>query len=153
MNTNEQECLACSLSSSPTAVPGGRIVSTGSWCVEHCVGPLGVGTLIVKPFRHCVSVADLTAEESEELGGALQQASACVRELGSADQVYVCLWSHAKWTPAHIHFVIQPVWNRLKKEFAGPGPFLQAEMFRHGEAPPEDEVVAFCDEAREWYRA
>lgn len=36
--------------------------------VEHCVGPLGVGTLIVKPERHVVHVADLTAEEAASMG-------------------------------------------------------------------------------------
>jgi hypothetical protein len=37
-------CLACD-----AVAPGGRILETGGWIVEHCIGPLGVGTLIVKP--------------------------------------------------------------------------------------------------------
>jgi diadenosine tetraphosphate (Ap4A) HIT family hydrolase len=51
------------------------------WLVEHCVGPLGLGTLIVKPERHVTAVADLTDEESAELGPLLRRASQVVREL------------------------------------------------------------------------
>jgi diadenosine tetraphosphate (Ap4A) HIT family hydrolase len=49
--------------------------------VEHCVGPLGLGTLIVKPERHVTAVQDLTDEESAEFGPLLRRASQVVREL------------------------------------------------------------------------
>ena len=42
-------CLACDLIPGVRELPGGRIRTTGHWVVEHCVGPLGVGTLVVKP--------------------------------------------------------------------------------------------------------
>ena len=60
------ECLACKLISEPDSLPGGRIHATELWCVEHCVGTLGVGTLIVKPLRHCTQLADLTDAEARE---------------------------------------------------------------------------------------
>ena len=37
---------------------------------EHCVGPLGVGSLIVKPVRHVLHVADLDDAEVVEMGTA-----------------------------------------------------------------------------------
>jgi diadenosine tetraphosphate (Ap4A) HIT family hydrolase len=43
------------------------------------VGPLGVGTLIVKPLRHCVHVWDLTAEETLELGPLLALVAGAIR--------------------------------------------------------------------------
>lgn len=55
-------CLACDLSEGRLELPGGAIVETDTWRVEHSVGPLGVGTLIVKPKRHVVHVADLTED-------------------------------------------------------------------------------------------
>ena len=49
-------------------LPGGRIFRTEFWLVEHCAGPLGLGTLIVKPERHVTTVAGLSAAEAAELG-------------------------------------------------------------------------------------
>jgi hypothetical protein len=46
------DCLACDLTEGRVPLPGGLIHETSRWRVEHCVGPLGVGTLIVKPKRH-----------------------------------------------------------------------------------------------------
>jgi diadenosine tetraphosphate (Ap4A) HIT family hydrolase len=122
----------------------------GSWRVEHTVGPLGVGTLIVKPLRHVVYVADLTAEEAAELGPVLRTAASVVTELLQPEQVYVCLWSHAGegGGPGHIHFVIQPVSRALMDRHAAKGPSLQVAMFQAGEPLDEDELEAFCDRAR-----
>jgi hypothetical protein len=50
-------CLACDLLAGRRPLPGGTIAETPHWAVQHCVGPLGVGTLIVKPKRHVVGVA------------------------------------------------------------------------------------------------
>ena len=148
MKTNRQ-CLACELSTGDRA-PGGRIHTTGYWTVEHCVGPLGTGTLIVKPSRHCVHLSELSLEEASELGLLLRRASACVQELTEAEQVYVCLWSHKDGVPGHIHFVVQPSWSRLATEYGGLGPYLQAEQFRRNQLPRESDVVAFCERARAW---
>jgi len=54
------DCEACRLTAGRDPVPGGRIHTTGHRVVEHCVGPLGLGTLIVKPIRHVLTVADST---------------------------------------------------------------------------------------------
>lgn len=45
---------------------------------------LGVGTLIVKPKRHVLHVADLDTDEAEELGPLLRRTAAAVTE-ASAD--------------------------------------------------------------------
>ena len=97
------DCLACDLASGRIPLPGGLIHETGTWRVEHCVGPLGLGTLIVKPARHVTAVADLSGQEASELGPLLVRASGIVRELTGADQVYNCLWSHAGGIPVHLH--------------------------------------------------
>ena len=147
----ESNCQACRLVSGEDPLRGGRIVDTDHWLVEHCVGPLGVGTIIVKPLRHCLHVADLTPAESQELGPLLQRTSQVVRDLTQADQIYTCLWSHSGWQPVHIHFVVQPVWNHMRDTYPGTGPYLQAAMFQAKQMPPLTEVEAFCQQARQHF--
>ena len=148
MSADIPGCIACDLTAGREPLPGGVIADTGSWRVEHCVGPLGVGTLIVKPLRHVLHVGDLTAEETAELGPLLRKAASVVTELLQPEQVYVCLWSHAGGAPGHIHFVVQPVSRELMDRYGLHGPGLQKAMFEAGDALPDDEVEAFCDRAR-----
>jgi diadenosine tetraphosphate (Ap4A) HIT family hydrolase len=147
--TSPSSCIACDLTSGASELPGGRIFETSLWVVEHCVGPLGVGTLIVKPFRHCLHLSDLTAPETQQLGPLLQRTSRVVQRLCAAEQVYACLWSHANWVPGHIHFVVQPAWGHLKDRHVGPGPSVQAAMFNERAPLDRAQVEAFCDRARQ----
>jgi diadenosine tetraphosphate (Ap4A) HIT family hydrolase len=141
-------CLACDLASGRTPLPGGRIHETDHWIVEHCLGPLGVGTLLVKPKRHVVSVGELTGREAEEIGPLLQRTAEIVDELAEPEQVYVGLWSHAGRKRVHIHFVVQPATTESIESYDDYGPALQADMFDDGEMPPENEVERFADRAR-----
>jgi diadenosine tetraphosphate (Ap4A) HIT family hydrolase len=146
-------CLACDLAEGRRPLPGGRILSEGGWIVEHCVGPLGVGTLVVKPERHVLRVSELSDGEAEALGPLLQRVAATVDQLMDADQVYVSLWSHANRDPVHIHFVVQPITHATMEAHGAHGPELQAAMFEHDELPPESEVAEFAGHARELLEA
>ena len=119
-----------------------------SWRVEHCVGPLGLGTLIVKTTRHVEHLADLWPVEAAELGPLLRDVCSCVAALRGAEQVYVCLWSSG---PVHIHFVVQPVSADLVGAVGAQGPKLQSRMFDAGELPDPDEIEAFAEKARRWF--
>jgi diadenosine tetraphosphate (Ap4A) HIT family hydrolase len=151
-NEDVPGCLACDLTRGRHDLPGGRVHATEGWVVEHCIGPLGVGTLIVKPVRHCLHVWELTEREAAELGPLLRKVNIAVRNLLSPDQVYVCLWSHAGWEPVHIHFVVQPVWNAMREQHEHPGPCLQRDMFHSGVLPPRNEVEVFAERARQALR-
>jgi diadenosine tetraphosphate (Ap4A) HIT family hydrolase len=142
-------CMACRLTNGELPLPGGRIYQSAYWVVEHCVGPLGVGTLILKPLRHCTHVAGLTAEEAAELGPLLRKFTRLIEEMLNPEQVYVCLWSHMDWQPQHIHFVLQPIAEKLRGAFDEGGPSLQAEMGRRAEYPDPAEIQVFCDRLRE----
>ncbi|MFJ2699679.1 HIT family protein [Streptomyces rochei] len=142
-------CLACDLSAGRAPLPGGTVLRTGGWVVEHCVGPFGAGTLVVKPVRHVVHVAGLTAGESGALGPLLQRVSAAVTEVMAPEQVYVCLWSHAGGVPGHIHFVVQPVGGADLTRFDAFGPALQVAMGQAGCFPDAAEVERVCDRLRE----
>lgn len=137
-------CMACDLVEHPEGVPGGRIATIGGWVVEHCIGPLGVGTVVVKPTRHVVHLADLDPSEVTDLGPVLTRVARAVAEASSDDgqppgQVYACLWSHAQRQPGHIHFVVQPVGSTLMQRFDAHGPTLQVRMFEEDE--PMDPVA------------
>lgn len=121
------------------------IYETDHWRVEHCIGPLGVGTLVVKPLRHVVRIADLTTDECSEMGALLHRTSSVVGSLANASQVYVCLWSHG---PAHIHFVVQPETDAVVESFGTWGPALQAAMFDHDVPPARISAEQFADRAR-----
>lgn len=140
-------CLACELADGTAQLPGGLIHETDSWRVEHCVGPLGVGTLIVKPKRHVVRLAELTDGEACELGPLLRRVAAAVGELTEAPQVYSCLWSHG---PVHLHFVVQPELPGAIAAHRAHGPALQTAMFATGEPLDHEAAAAFAERARAW---
>jgi diadenosine tetraphosphate (Ap4A) HIT family hydrolase len=147
--TDVEGCLACDLTAGRQPLPGGVILEEDGWLIEHCIGPLGVGTLIVKPRRHVLRFVELTPAEYASFGRVAWLATAALRELLSPDQTYVCQWAHAGWTAGHIHFVVQPAYDANQARHARPGPFLQAELFDAGEPPDDTEVESFCDRARE----
>jgi diadenosine tetraphosphate (Ap4A) HIT family hydrolase len=139
-------CISCDLLAGRRPCPGGLIDETERWAVNHCVGPLGVGTLIVAPKRHVLHVGDLDAKEAAELGPLLRRTAGAVAEVFDPHQVYVCLWSHADNVPGHIHWVVQPVASS-----EGPGrrgANLQAAMFDAGELPDVAAMVDAADRIR-----
>lgn len=141
-------CLACDVNEGRAPAPGGVILDTGRWVVDHTVGSLGVGTLIVKPRRHVLHVGDLDDEEAAELGPLLQRVAAAVQEVAKPSQVYVCLWSHEGRKPGHIHFVVQPVTGELMAELDAHGPRLQAALFDRAEQPDPVAAAEFAGRAR-----
>jgi diadenosine tetraphosphate (Ap4A) HIT family hydrolase len=153
MLSDAMDCLACDLIEHPERVPGGRIATLGTWVVEHCIGPLGIGTVVVKPARHVVHLADLSQSEAAELGPVLARvASAVTRAASYAGnppvQVYACLWSHADRKPGHIHFVIQPVSDALMAEHDAHGPELQVRMFKAGDEMDPGSMQAAAERIR-----
>ncbi|MFE6285728.1 HIT family protein [Streptomyces sp. NPDC057877] len=103
---------------------------------------------MVKPARHVVHVAELTAQESSELGPLLRRVSAAVTEVMAPEQVYVCLWSHAQGVPGHIHFVVQPARAEDMARFDAFGPALQVAMGEAGCLPEAADVERVCDRLR-----
>lgn len=140
-------CVACGLADGTVPLPGGTLLRTAHWTVEHCVGPLGIGTLIVKPLRHITGVHEMNVGEGAELGPLLGRVSSALRTaVGDAcEQVYVCLWSHAGRVPGHIHFVVQPARTSDIDRHGGVyGPALQMAMFAEGAEPEARVVEEFC---------
>jgi diadenosine tetraphosphate (Ap4A) HIT family hydrolase len=139
-------CISCDLLTGRRPCPGGLIDETERWAVNHCVGPLGVGTLIAAPKRHVVHVGDLDVEEAAELGPLLRRTAGAVATLFDPHQVYVCLWSHADNVPGHIHWVVQPV--EASEDPGRRGAHLQAAMFDAGEMPDPAAMEDAADRVR-----
>ncbi|GAA3085883.1 HIT family protein [Streptomyces rectiviolaceus] len=141
-------CVACGLADGTRPLPGGTLLRTAHWTVEHCIGPLGVGTLIVKPLRHITGVHEMNAGEGAELGPLLGRVSGALRAAvgDECEQVYVCLWSHAGRVPGHVHFVVQPARTSDIDRHGGYvyGPALQAAMFAEGAELEPRAVEEFC---------
>ena len=129
-------------------LPGGLIHRTAHWRVEHCVGPFGLGALVVKPVRHVVHLAELTTGEATELGPLLVKTADVVTKLSRPEQVYVSLWSHAAGKPDHVHFVLQPITTALVERFGARGTRLQMAMLEAGEWPDPGQVEIFATQAR-----
>lgn len=143
-------CLACDLTAGRVDLPGGQVLRTNSWVAEHCIGPLGVGTLVLKPLRHCTGLWDLTDAEAEELGPLTRTLVSAIKDLTSADQVFSSLWSFSGGEPGHIHYVLQPVTKAQRDQAGKSGPFIQTAMFEANDLPDRTAVERFCDDVREW---
>ncbi|MFG2503469.1 hypothetical protein ACGFSB_35320 [Streptomyces sp. NPDC048441] len=144
-------CVACGFADGTRPLPGGTLLRTAHWTVEHCVGPLGVGTLIVKPLRHITGVHEMSAQESTELGPLLARVTSVLRTVvgDECEQVYVCLWSHSGRVPGHIHFVAQPArTSDIDRHGGAYGPALQMAMFAEGAEPEPGAVEEFCARVR-----
>ena len=150
--TDVPGCLGCDLLAGRRELPGGVIRQTGHWLVQHVLGPLNLGTLIVAPRLHVVSVADLDLGAAEELGRVLRDASRMLEALCEPEQVYVCQWSHGESARKHLHFVVQPVTADVVRAFDGRrSEQLQAAMMATDHHAPPELVEAFCERARRWF--
>ncbi len=146
-------CLACDLTAGRVNLPSGEILRTDLWAVEHCVGPLGIGTLVLKPLRHCIGLWDLTDAEAGELGPLTRMMVTATKSLTDADQVFSSLWSFSGGEPGHIHYVLQPVTKAQRDIIGKSGPFIQTAMFDADETLDPEAVGQFCDRARSWLSA
>ncbi len=87
-------CLGCDFLAGRRYLPGGIVHQTALWVVNHVVGPMNLGTLIVGPREHVTAVADLKDNAVAELGLVLRDTARVIEALCRPEQTYVCLWSH-----------------------------------------------------------
>ena len=146
-------CLGCDLLAGRRNLPGGIIHQTASWAVNHVIGPMNLGTLIVGPREHIVAVCDLGDAPAAELGPVLRDTARVVEALCQPEQAYVSLWSHGTGTRKHLHFAVQPVTAAVVTRYGGlRSEQLQARMLASGDQPGIAEVERFCDQARELFQ-
>jgi diadenosine tetraphosphate (Ap4A) HIT family hydrolase len=147
-------CVGCDLLAGRRDLPGGVVHETAAWVVNHAVGPLNLGTLIVAPREHVVAVADLDDAAAAELGPLLRATARVVEAICRPEQTYVCLWSHAAGARKHLHFAVQPVTTAVLARYGGlRSEQLQARMLAAGDDPDRAAVERFCALARDAFCA
>jgi ATP adenylyltransferase len=115
---------------------------------------MNLGTLIVSPREHVVAVSDLGGRAAAELGPLLRDTAQVVERLCQPEQTYVCSWSHGASARKHLHIAVQPVTADVVARYGGlRSEQLQARMLASGDEPDVAEVVRFCEQARELFRA
>jgi diadenosine tetraphosphate (Ap4A) HIT family hydrolase len=147
-------CLGCEIAVGRSTVPGGILHRTSRWIVNHAVGRLNLGTLIVAPHDHVVAIADLDDIAAAELGPLLRDAARVVEAICRPEQTYVCMWSHGRTERRHLHILIQPVTAALVAQYGGlRSEQLQARLMTTADSPDPAEVERFCADARQRFAA
>lgn len=142
-------CLGCEIHAGHHEVPGGIVHQTTRWIVNHAVGRLNLGTLVVAPRDHVVAVADLDDAAAAELGPLLRETARVVEAICRPEQTYVCVWSHGRTERRHLHILVQPVTAELVAQYGGlRSEQLQVKIMTTGEPPDPAEVERFCAEVR-----
>lgn len=147
-------CLGCEIATGRRHVPGGIVHQTSRWIVNHAVGRLNLGTLIIAPRDHVVAVADLDDDAAAELGPLLRDAARVVEVICRPEQTYVCVWSHGRTERRHLHILVQPVTTALVAQYGGlRSEQLQARLMTSAEPADPAEVERFCADARQHFAA
>jgi diadenosine tetraphosphate (Ap4A) HIT family hydrolase len=128
------DCLACDINAGRRPVPGGVIAETPSWRASHCLGPFGVGAVVVATKEHREALWELTDSESRELCPFLQNVSRAIVDGLGAARVYLCMWVDEP--PHHVHFVVYPRWP--DEELRA----LDLQIARRAAGSPPDEQAA-----------
>ncbi|HVP74860.1 MAG TPA: hypothetical protein VMS63_02470 [Gaiellaceae bacterium] len=130
----EADCLACQVNAGTVPVPGGLIAETAHWRADHCIGPFGVGAVVVKTKNHIEDFWALEPAAAAELGPFLCEISGAIVGALGAERVYMTLWVDNP--PHHVHLVVYPRYRgeerraldlQLALRDTGPPSFADAE--------------------------
>ena len=117
-------------------MPGGVIAETLSWRADHCLGPFGVGAVVVKTKTHLEDFWRLPDQEAGELGPLLRDLSDAIIEALGAERVYLTMWVDS--LPHHVHLVLYPRYPADDKRALG----LQLQRRVEGPPPPNEATDA-----------
>jgi diadenosine tetraphosphate (Ap4A) HIT family hydrolase len=127
-------CLACDATAGRVEVPGGLIDEGDHWRAEHCLGPFGVGAVVVKTKEHVESLWELPEPAAAELGPFLKRISGAIVDGLGAERAYLTMWVDKP--PLHVHMVAYPRWP----DETGRGPAV--DQLRYFAGPPPAEAAA-----------
>jgi diadenosine tetraphosphate (Ap4A) HIT family hydrolase len=142
---NVEGCLACDVLAGRIEVPGGTIAEGEYWHADHCIGPFGVGAIVVKTKKHVESLWELPDAAAVELGLFLRRISGAIVDGLGAERAYLTMWVDKP--PLHVHLVVYPRWPADEKR----GWDLDIERWAGG-PPPADEAAAAAERLREYLR-
>lgn len=144
--------LGCDLLAGRREPPGGIVHETRSWVVNHAVGSMNLGTLVLSPREHIVAVADLSDQAVAELGSLLRRTAQVVEAILKPEQTYVASWAHGHEGRKHLHIAVQPVTTETVREYGGAlSEQLQAKMLLSAREPAREDIKGFCSRARQMF--
>lgn len=123
----DNDCLTCRLNKDDSEVPGGTITENKYWTVRHCIGPYGIGAIIIGTRRHVESFADLEKEEVESFSFLLKDVCRAMRQALKPERIYINSWGE---TTPHLHFLLQPRYKGMIEEYGGTGSTIQSKMVK-----------------------
>ena len=135
---NVEGCLACDANAGHIEVPGGTIAETEHWHADHCIGPFGVGAVVVKTKEHLEDLWRLPDAAAAELGLFLRRISGAIVDGLGAERAYLTMWVDKP--PLHVHLVVYPRWPD------DPDKALDLQARRMGEGPPSAAAAAAAAE-------
>jgi len=99
-----------------------RIVRTSFWDVVHSYDTSLEGWLVLVVRRHLTALADLSGDESLDVGRLIRRVSAALHEVLGCPKTYVAQFAES---PAHqhVHVHVIPRPSDLSAEARGPGIF------------------------------
>lgn len=127
-------CLACDALAGRVEIPGGTIAETGHWHADHCIGPFGIGAVVVKTKAHVEDLWRLPDAAASELGPFLRRVSGAIVDGLGAERAYLGMWVDAP--PLHVHMVVYPRWPD------DPDKALALQVRRRKEGPPSAAAAA-----------
>jgi diadenosine tetraphosphate (Ap4A) HIT family hydrolase len=142
---NVEGCLACDANAGRIEVPGGTIAETEHWHADHCIGPFGVGAVVVRTKEHIEDLWNLPGGAAEELGPFLRRISGAIVDGLGAERAYVTMWVDKP--PLHVHLVVYPRWPDDRDRALD----LQARRWEEG-PPPAVEAAAAAERLRAFLR-
>lgn len=150
-STEVESCGTCRANREFLTAPGGVILDDGTWRLEHILEPIPMaGWLVLKPWCHVESMADLTEDESASLGRLSRRVIGAMREVMHPEKVYMCLFAEAEHF-AHIHFHFIPRFASTPLDRRGPAAFeYLADASRKGRSLVDvSEAVRIAAEIRD----
>jgi diadenosine tetraphosphate (Ap4A) HIT family hydrolase len=138
-------CVACDATAGRIEVPGGMIAETDHWHADHCIGPFGVGAVVVKTKEHIEDLWRLPEDAADELGPFLRRISGAIVDGLGAERAYLTMWVDKP--PLHVHMVVYPRWPTDEKR----GWNLDQERWAGG-PPPPDAAAAAAERLRAFLR-
>jgi diadenosine tetraphosphate (Ap4A) HIT family hydrolase len=138
---NVEGCLACDVLAGRIDVPGGTIDETEHWHADHCLGPFGVGSVVVKTKEHVEDLWRLPDGAAAELGPFLRRISGAIVDGLGAERAYLAMWVDKP--PLHVHMVLYPRWATEEKRG------WDLDQARRSEGlPPQEEATAAAGRLR-----
>ena len=144
------ECHTCELTArrdKGEAPLWDNIFRTQYWDLVHSYNTSLPGWLVLVARRHLAAIDEMSAAESAELGGLLQQVSASLKQVTGCQKTYVMQFAEHPQHP-HVHFHVVPRLNKQPETHRGPRVMKYLQV-TEDEYVTEDVMNALSEQIRQ----